>query len=190
MLAALVLCLTSCQGKTLGEMLWPDIYDPYFQLTEQWSRKGVVRMGLESELSFIALLKSTEWRKAYVARHARLQSFSAQETEKMLTDQMQAHHEATDVVLAVASTNPDHSRLTHRTSRWRILMLTGDGQQIEPLEKRPVHWSTLELQAYFPGYHQWQRYFAVRFPPDLVGPLTLVISGPPGKTSLVWDAYE
>jgi hypothetical protein len=182
--------LAACQERSLGEVLWPDLHDPYFQLTEQWSRKGVIRIGLESELSFIALLKSKEWRTAYVTRHARLQSLGAQEREKMLADQMQAHGEAVDVVLAVASTNPDHSRLTHRSSRWRVLMQTADGQQVEPLEIRPLHWSRLELQAYFPEYHHWQRYFAVRFPTGLSGPLTLVITGPPGRTALAWDEYQ
>lgn len=186
-LATMVLCLTACQDKSLGEVLWPDIYDPYFQLTEQWSRQGVIRMGLESEVSFVALLKTTEWREAYVKRYTRLQGLSAREAEKMLADQMQAHAEGLDIVLAVASTYPENARMTHRLSRWRVFLLTPDGQQVAPLEIRPMRWSRLELEAYFPGYHQWQRYYAVRFPSDQKSPLTMVVTGPPGRSALVWE---
>lgn len=190
LLVLLTLALAACQEKQLGEVLWPDLYDPYFQTTELWSRKGVIRMGFESEISFVALLKSMEWRNAYVDRYSRLQALTPEEIRKKRADQIQAHLEGIDVVLAVASTNPTHSRLTHRTSRWRVLMQTADGQRIEPLDIRPLQWPALMLQAYYPGYHQWQRYFSLRFPAGLQPPLTMVVAGPPGKTILVWDEYE
>lgn len=181
------LALSACQEKSLGEVLWPERHDPYFQLTEHWSRKGVIRMGLESELSFVALLKSTPWRKAYVARYTHLQGLSPQESKKMLADQMQAQNEAVDVVLALASTYPEHARLTHRLSRWQVFLQTPDGQKIEPLEIRPMRSPALELQAYFPAFHHWQRYYTLRFPAGLAVPVSLVITGPPGKSTIIWN---
>ncbi len=188
-LVLLALILTACQDKSLGAALWPKLHDPYFQLTEQWSRKGVIRIGLESEVRVVALLKSASWREAYVARYSRLQGLDPQETKKMLKDQMRAHDEAVAVVLAVSATDPEHARLTHRLSRWQVFLETTDGRKIESLEIHPKQWSPLELEAYFPAYTRWQRYYTARFPSGLTAPVTLVITGPPGRTALVWDVF-
>lgn len=190
LLVGLALLLASCQGKSVGEILWPDLYDPYLQLTEQWTRSGVIRMGLESEIRFIALLKSDSWRRAYVRRYARLQGLSQQEAEKMLADQMQAHAQGLDVILAASSTYPEHSRMTHRTSRWEVFLQNQHGVKIEALEIRPMKWTRLELEAYFPEYRQWQNYYAVRFPADVGTPVTLVVTGPPGRTVMTWQDRE
>lgn len=184
------LSLTACREKSIHEILWPEHHDPYFQITEEWSRKGVVRPRLETAVSFVALLKSTPWREAYVARHAEFQGFTPQEKEKMLADQLRAGSEGLDLILASAATIPEHARLTHRTSSWRIFLLTQDGQTVMPLEIRPLRWSALELQAYFPAYQQWQRYYSLRFPAGQTAPLSLVITGPAGRTTLVWDSFE
>jgi len=190
-LVLVALILAACQDKSLGEVLWPKLHDPYFQLTEQWSRRGVIRIGLESEVSVVALLKSASWREAYVARYSRLQGLDSQESEKMLKDQMRAHDEAAGVVLAVSATYPEHARLTHRLARWQVFLETPDGRKIEPLEVRPKQWPPLELEAYFPAYTRWQRYYTARFPSGLTAPVTLVITGPPaGGTVLVWDVFE
>ena len=189
LLVLFAVTLTACQDKSLGEVLWPKLQDPYFQLTEQWSRKGVIRMGLESEVSVVALLKSAPWREAYVARYSRLQGLDPQETEKMLKDQMRAHDEAVDVVLAVSATYPEHARLTHRLSRWQVFLETSYGRKIDPLEVRPKQWPPLDLEAYFPAYSPWQRYYTARFPSGLTPPATLVITGPPGRIVLVWDEF-
>lgn len=188
-----VLCafiLTACQDKSLGVVLWPKLHDPYFQLTEEWSREGVIRIGLESEVSVVALLKSAPWREAYVARYSWLQGLDRQESEKMLKDQMRAHGEAVDVVLAMSSTIPEHARLLHRLSRWQVFLETPDGRKIDPLEIRTKQWPPLELEAYFPAYTHWQRYYTARFPSGLTAPVTLVITGPPGRATLVWNEYE
>ncbi len=186
----LALLATGCQDKSVGQVLWPDLYDPYFQLTDQWSRSGVIRMGLESEIRFIALLKSKPWRQAYVQRYASLQGLSRQEAEKMLADQMQAHAQGLDVILAATSTYPEHARITHRTSRWEVFLQDQEGRKIEALEIRPMKWSRLELEAYFPAYRQWQNYYTVRFPAEVKTPVTLIVTGPPGRTVLVWDEFQ
>lgn len=186
----LALLAAGCQGKSVGQVLWPDLYDPYYQLTDQWSRSGVIRMGLESEIRFVALLKSKPWREAYVLRHASLQGLSPREAEKMLADQMQAHVQGLDIILAATSTYPEHARITHRTSPWKVFLQDQEGRKIEALEIRPMKWSRLELEAYFPAYRQWQNYYAVRFPAEVKAPVKLIVTGPPGRTVLVWDEFQ
>ncbi|SDB13809.1 hypothetical protein SAMN05660653_00681 [Desulfonatronum thiosulfatophilum] len=187
----LLICVVSqagCRFRSLPEMLWPDQHDSYFQLTEAWSRSGVVRHGLESETRVVALLKSEEWRRGYVQRYAETFALTDAEAEKMLADQLRAAGEETEFVLAVASTYPEDARLTHRLTQWRILLLENSDQTVSPLEIRPMETHRSKLEAFYPEYHPWQRYYTVRFPKK-DRPLVMVFTGPKGQTQLTWPEW-
>lgn len=185
-LVGVMLALNACQYSDVGEMLWPDQYDPYFQLTRDWSRDGVVRNGLESETRVVALFKSPAWRSAYVQRYAHVFGLTDEERQKMRTDQQKAGQEATEFVLAVSSTYPENARLTHRLKQWRVLLRHGDHTS-EPLEIRPLKVHASQLEAFYPDYHPWQKYYGVRFEKVPTGPISLLFTGPAGRFTLVWD---
>ena len=175
-----------CQFRSLPEMLWPDQHDAYFRLAEAWSRSGVVRHGLETETRVIALLKSEEWRRGYVRRYAETFALTDAEESKMLADQLRAAEADTEFVLAVSSTYPEDARLTHRLTQWRILLLENSDQTVSPLEIRPMELHRSKLEAFFPDYHPWQRYYAVRFPKK-EHPIVMLFTGPKGRFQLEWD---
>jgi hypothetical protein len=181
------LVLTGCQNRSLGEILWPERHDVFFQLTKAWSRAGVVRDGLETETRVVALFKSEPWRRGYVQRYAQIFGLTAEETDKMLAEQLQNHARETEFVLAVSSTYPENARLTHRLSQWRVLLLDPAGQTTAALEIRPMEVHESQLRAFFPHYHPWQRYYTLRFPKIEAGPLVMLFTGPPGQFTLSWD---
>jgi len=181
-----ILALCACQYRDVGQMLWPDQYDPYFQLTREWSRRGVVRDGLESETQVVALFKSPQWRSAYVERYAHVFGLTAEERQKMQADQLKAGQEATEFVLAISSTYPENARLTHRLNQWRVLLQDGDTTS-EPLEIRPLKVHASQLEAFYPDYHPWQRYYGVRFTKVSLEPISLLFTGPAGRFTLDWD---
>jgi len=186
----LLLCalttLSGCQGRSLSEVLWPDQHDAFFQLTQSWSRTGVVRDGLEKETRVVAVLQSEAWRTGYVQRYSELFGLTPKETEKMLADQLRAAREETVFILAISSTYPDDARLTHRLTQWRVLLQEDPDVTISPLEIRPLKVHRSQLQAFFPHYHPWQRYYTIRFPKSRA-PLALLFAGPPGRFTLTWD---
>ena len=189
----LLLCaamtLPGCQGRSLSEVLWPEQHDPFFQLTRSWSRTGVIRDGLEKETRVVALLKSETWRKAYVERYSDIFGLTRDEAEKMLSDQLNAAGEETVFILAVSSTYPDDARLTHRLTQWRVLLRDKSDRTVPPLEIRPMQIHRSQLQAFFPHYHPWQRYYTVRFP-DAQAPFELLFTGPAGQFTMTWDQSD
>lgn len=189
----LLLCvltpLSGCQGRSLSEVLWPDQHDAFFQLTKTWSRSGVVRDGLEKETRVVALLKSETWRKGYVQRYSELFGLTQDETQKMLADQLLAATEETVFILAIGSTYPDDARMTHRLTQWRVLLREDPDLTVSPLEIRPMEVHQSQLQAFFPHYHPWQRYYTIRFPKSQA-PLELLFTGPAGQFTMTWDKSE
>ncbi|WP_031385484.1 hypothetical protein [Desulfonatronum thiodismutans] len=189
LLLGVALSQPGCQGRSVGELLWPDLHDAYFQLTKSWSRSGVVRDGLETETRVVALLESTTWRKAYVERYSEVFELTADERRKMLDDQLHAADEYTDFVVAVASTYSDDARLTHRLTQWRLLLRQSPDQTVQPLEIRHLDVHPSQLQAFYPYHHPWQRYYKVRFP-KTGGPIELLFTGPAGGFSLMWEESD
>lgn len=189
LLLCLLILLSGCQDRSISALLWPEQHDPFFQLTRDWSRTGVVRDSLESQTRVVALLKSESWRRAYVQRYAEVFGLTAEESEKMLADQLRAMATETAFILAVSSTYPENARLTHRLTQWRVLLLDSLDQTIQPLEIRPMDVHPAEMQAFYPHHHPWQYYFTVRFPKREV-PLDLLFTGPSGRFILRWEQSD
>ncbi|WP_045222530.1 hypothetical protein [Desulfonatronum thioautotrophicum] len=188
-LLCVIYFLSGCQGRSINEMLWPDQHDPFFQKTGAWSRSGVVRDGLEKETRVVALLRSETWRRAYVQRYAEIFGLTSEEADKMLADQLRAASEETTFTLAVASTYPDDARLTHRLTKWRVLLVLSPDQTLQPLEIRPLDLPPAQLQAFYPHHHPWQRYYTVRFP-KTDAPIELLFTGPAGRFVLTWEESD
>lgn len=177
---------TGCQSRSISETLWPDQHDPFFQLTRPWSRSGVVRDGLETQTSVVAVLRSETWRRAYVQRYTEVFGLTDEESEKMLADQMRAADAETVFTVAVTSTYPEDARLTHRLTQWRVLLRTPSGETLQPLEIRHLDIHPAKLQAFYPHHHPWQRYYSIRYP-KTDAPFELLFTGPNGRVTMRWQ---
>ncbi|WP_457570536.1 hypothetical protein [Desulfovulcanus sp.] len=207
--------LAGCKPDTpsaITKLLWPDLNDPYIQLTKNWTRKGVIYSGIDTEIEIYATLKSLDWRKAYVHKWAQVYSLSPSEEKKLLADELRAAQNETEIFLALYSNKPEQAELKFNSPLWSVFLETAQakGEKFYPLEIRPLDWPYAKLKTFFPFVHKWQKSYILRFKKlDLLpnrapkpkmdrkneGKSTrlesvlgarLTLSGPVGEISLEW----
>jgi len=178
-------------GKT-ADVLWPGLGGPHVEFARDWTRKDAVYSGIDTEFTAAATLKSWAWREGFAARHAKTYSLSAQEAAKVLEDQKRAHAGFSEIVLSLSSPKPEYVRLKLKDPLWSVFVVRGE-KKTYPLEIRRMErdaWPESRLEAFFPDFKPWQKFYSLRFAPFKAGPVTLVVSGPPGRVEFSWDRYE
>ena len=178
-------------GKT-ADVLWPGLTGPYVELARQWTRKDAVYSGIDTEFTAAATLKSWAWREGFAGRHASTYSLSAPEAAKFLEDQRRAHAGSSEVVLSLSSPKPEYARLKLKDPLWSVFAAQG-GEKAYPLEIRPMErdqWPAGRLEVFFPDFKPWQKFYNLRFASFKAGPVTLVVSGPPGRVEFFWERCE
>ncbi|MDY7000892.1 MAG: hypothetical protein SVS15_03810 [Thermodesulfobacteriota bacterium] len=178
-------------GKT-ADVLWPGLTGPYARLARQWTRKDAVYSGIDTEFTAVATLKSWAWREGFSRRHAKTHSLSAQEAAKFLEDQRRAHAGSSEIVLSLSSPKPEYARLKSKDPLWSVFVVQGE-KKTYPMEIRPMEkdlWPAGRLQVFFPDFKPWQKFYCLRFAPFKSGPVTLVVSGPPGRVEFFWERNE
>ena len=194
-LAALFLLASAgCDNgmRDSADLLWPDLRNPYVLTTKDWTRHAELRDGIDVTAKASATLKSLDWRKAFVSHYADVYALSDEETTGMLADQMKAHRQRIEVVLAISSPKSEVSELDFRGPMWRIFA-TRDGNRIYLTEIRSMErdvWPAAKLEEFFPYYERWRNFYTLSFPHTGDGPFTLVIAGPPGEIRFTWPGVD
>lgn len=191
-LAFLALLATGCSQdcRILTEdLLWPDLNDPYQQTTKAWTRSQAIYSGIDAEFLATATLMAEPWRKAFADRYAEVYSLPPDQAQSFRMDQLAAGSRHTEVMLALSGPRSELADLGFRDSKWRVFMVK-DGEQHAPLEVAPLEgdaWPDTKLEAFFPYWQRWQRFYRLRFERLEPGPMTLVMSGPAGRVEFPWD---
>jgi len=178
--------LAGCQDRNLTKHLWPDLHDPYVRVVNEWTRKGAIHSGLDTELIAYATLKSPEWMDAYVQKKAADFDLSSEEREQLYQDHQKSLERETEIFLALAKgAGTRRERLRFDDPMWSVYLQHGD-EKIYPLEIREVRDPLARLQAYYPYVNRWQDHYVLRFPPVQEKPLDLIMTGPLGRIRLGW----
>jgi hypothetical protein len=166
--------------------------DPYVRTTKDWTRHAELRDGIDVTAKASATLKSLDWRKAFASHYAEIYALSEEEAAKITADQMKAHRQRIEVVLAISSTKSEISELDFRGPMWRIFATRG-GNRIYLTEIRPLErddWPAAKLKEFFPYYERWRNFYTLSFPRTGRGPISLVIAGPPGEIRFTWPGVD
>ena len=183
---ALFFFLAGCQEQRVAGYLWPDLDDPYMQLTEDWTRKGALHTGLETDLIAYATLKSPQWMEAYARKRAEDFALTDNEKNKLIHDLREALQKETEIFLALFRGERVRTmRLRFDDPLWSVFLVQEENK-IYPLEIRQSRQPLARLEAYYPYANRWQDHYELRFPQVREGPLTLVITGPLGRIELNW----
>ena len=186
-LLALAACSQDYRIKTV-DLLWPDLNDPYQQTTKDWTRSQAIYSGIDAEFLATATLMATPWREAFADRYARVYALPEDQARDFRADQLAAAAKHAEVVLALSGPRRELTDLDFRSAKWRVFMIAG-GVQHAPLEVAPLDdevWPETKLEAFFPYWKRWQRYYRLRFDVLPQGPATLVLSGPAGRVEFSW----
>lgn len=133
LLTSLAACGSSPQPVHLTEE-WPANVDSYRDVTDRWTRHGILRASFSDQgsqlLEVYATFLSSEWRAAYVERQAKLQTLSAASRKELEDAQRAIAAENHQVKLLISTYHPQHNELHRERSIWRVVLVDDAGNEI------------------------------------------------------------
>ncbi|MGM0609942.1 MAG: hypothetical protein ACQES5_02520 [Thermodesulfobacteriota bacterium] len=180
--------LPACGGKTEGirTFLWPESEGAYYKALREWTRRDVLYLGMEEQVSVVATLKSHAWRTAYIKEKASVYHWSREKEQSFSRTMFSNLKKNTEFTLAIHGSENDFNRLKFNRSLWNIFVLTADNNRVYPLEIRELENPVTEHAHFFPYINRWNKVYNLRFPKVNEESLSLIIAGPAGKFKLVW----
>jgi hypothetical protein len=187
--------LAACGGTNAVNLSgsWPDEPRSYDQVTRDWTREDKLVSDFDAVIEVHATFKSPEWRTAYVARVAKLQSLQEEERAALLEAQKQAAAKHHEFELLVSTYNPKENDLQKGArSQWRIVLADDQGNEVTPANVKRDRRPRAVIESLFPTVPDFAEAYEVKFPRDaeVLRPdakkFTLTLSGVRGAVKMVW----
>lgn len=170
----------------------PPAYD---EITAAWTRHNTLRGQYQEALDVSATFKSPDWRSAHAARDADNRQLTGAARDAVFAQAKADMAGPYEVEMLVTTWDRRENDLDHgQKSVWRVVLITDDGKEIEPIEivrdKRP----TFTLRAEFPALGDFAVAYIARFPRTvpILGPtvhaIRLRMSSERGGVELAWVA--
>ena len=173
-----------CQHQA-ASFLWPD--SDYADMTRAWTRHHTFYDGIEVALDVHVLLKSWQWRQSALQKEAKDYALRAGEYQVRQNAVREAHTRGVDCIVALAGNTEVELHLPRSFGK---LYLCFDGQRVEPLEIRRLKWSEAKLRSAFSFWTPWQEVYSVHFPVVPKGECSVLLTGPFGSASFVWENFQ
>lgn len=171
--------------------------DEYDRQLRRWTRYGIVRRDVDTDLMVTATMHSPEFRSAFVARSLEIYKVvpEAQPGERARLDKevdgwWEFHIEST-------AHKFDVNELTGKRAAWRVTLVVDDEHERLPAEVRADRLRRTVEPTLYPYADDFTRGWRIRFPttqpdgtatiPDGARTVALRFAGPPGATDLVWQ---
>lgn len=185
----IISCASSKVSKTVtGE---------YSAVLDEWTRKGKVYDNFETKLLITATYKGREFRDAYINEYSKVYLLDAETKTKVTEEEMEALKTCHEFFIAVHTPVIEWSDLDKKPSVWALYLANDQDERVMPLEIKRVREKTATDIRFYPYYDDWSKAFTAKFPlspgdtKSLVTDKTkffkLIITGPPGKTELIWN---
>lgn len=196
------LALTAaCTGIYAGSRLsgpatfsedWPSSPRPYGDVYADWTRKGRIVSDYDRILTVSATFKSTEWRAAYVARRGAAERLPQAERNDLAKRQLAESQERFELQLLVNTyRREDNDLQKNQRSRWRIVLVDEQGNQIEPTEIRRDRRARGDLLNLFPDLDPQDEAYIASFPRSSSllsqSKFSLLIASLEGSVELTWN---
>lgn len=172
----------------------------YAGVRQSWTRHGQIMQNEKRALELWAVLKSPEFRQAYVERYAEMYSIGDAERRAMLEQQLATSREWYEFHATVQTHDWRWNDLAKKNSPWRVLLVDAAGVEISPASIEIARLPPLVEAELFPDQTAFSTTYAIRFRRTSEGDdgrrfagadsglLTLRVLGPVGRTDLVWTA--
>jgi len=174
---------------------WPATIGDYGSVVQIWTRRAELRADYQEVCELVATLKSPEWRASHALHDAKIRGLTGDVREQYL-----AHARAEVAgpfeieVMATTWDRRENDLDRGKKSVWRVVLITEDGQEIEPLEIVKDRRPAFVVRAEFPALGEFATPYIARFPRTaaIFGPtakqVRLRMSSPRGGLEVVWRA--
>ena len=170
---------------------YEDVYDDWTRDEQDfaWGR-------MRDVLRVTATFESWEFRWAYVVRFAEDHSVLPAARDEMLRATLEDSRQHHRFFVTLAGDQFRESNLSGRQSAWRVIMMTPDGRQSEPLDIERIRRPTAAQQVYFPTATRYREVFRLVFAataddglpaiPEGADHVVLRFTGARGRVDLRW----
>ena len=197
-LAIALLLLFSCTPKAQPVALshsWPTSPRSYEAVTRDWTRRAELHDYEVKVLEVHALVKSPEWRAAFIRQRAKHEALTPAEVQASVQEHKQQAKNYYEVELLVTTYDRrDNDLAKGSRSVWRVSLLDDRGTRIRPTEIKRDRRSRGVLKAYFPSLDDFAEAYVARFPATVdlfradATKFSLRMASSRGSVELVWPA--
>ena len=157
----------------------------YQGVVDSYLATGVVRGGPATEMQATVLPLTPTVRGACALRTAQAQSLDQAASERLVAQEQAEAARGLEVMISIYVPERQWSDLTAPRPDWRLFILDGAGQRLEPQDIRLIREKERSAlnQALYYFWGPWDRLFKVRFAAP-AAPARLVITGAPGRVEM------
>ena len=169
----------------------------YNKIQKKWTRTGTLHQGVSQILSVSGVLKSWDFRQAYLALVGESYALSLAEREQLERQERGASDTYHELFVSVAMERKRWQDLEQQQSLWKLVLVNDRGEELRPATVERVKRLTPEIVRFYPFHTRFHQAYIVRFKkelPDgrlLVSPetkrLTFRLAGAPGRAELHWS---
>lgn len=135
----------------------------YDRVRKAWSRHAKVVKDVGTVIELWAVLKSWEFRQAFIERYARVYSSSDEAKRALYTAQLEASHREYEFHIAAQMTDWKWNDLEKPNSPWRLSMIDGAGVEVAPRTIEVLRLPDLYESQLFPERTEFSRTYLVHF---------------------------
>lgn len=168
-LAALMVALAGCVSTppTLGDPA-PVLKDErqelaYHDVLERYTDRAELYSGFDTMLFAAATLQTPVFREARLHRAATFKSFTPEQVQALLTQEMAEAVKTHEFFLGVHVYNYRYEDFDRPASIWNMVMVTPAGE-VHPLSVERLGRADMEMRAYYPYMGTFWVGYRVRFP--------------------------
>jgi hypothetical protein len=174
---------------------WPATIRDYGDVVEDWTRRARLRADYQEVCELVATLKSAEWRASHAVHDAEIRGLTGEAREQYIAQARAEVAGPFEFEVMVTTWDRRENDLDRgKKSAWRLVLLDGNGQEIEPLEIVKDRRPWFVVRAEFPSLGEFATPYIARFPRTaaIFGPaakhVRLRMSSPRGGVEVVWKA--
>ena len=170
----------------------------YEQVLANWTRHAKEwKPDIGTVIELWSVLKSSQFREAYVERYAQIYSLPEGERRSLYTAQMDAARASFEFHVTAETTNYKWNDLDRPISPWKVTLVDGTGAELAPKRIEAPRLPELYETQFFPNRTAFSRTYVIRFDrteaeaAGFSGPrsgrMILRVASPLARVDLVWQ---
>lgn len=161
----------------------------YNSILKKWTRHESVYVwdNLEARVIWNVTYLSEEYREASRKKLGRLYEWSTREHQLHVAEDQKDLGEYDVFFVGVYAGSSQYSEIGKDTGRWRIVLDTGNGLEVEPAQFSRVTITEVE-RALYPYLDRWSQAYLLKFPKSVEAgkSFRLRMTGIPARSELIW----
>jgi hypothetical protein len=171
----------------------------YEQVLATWTRHAKEwKTDIGTVIEVWSVLKSSQFRQAYVERYSKIYSLPEAERRSLYTAQMDAARTTFEFHVTAETTNYKWNDLERASSPWKVTLVDGTGAELAPKQIEVPRLPELYETQFFPNRTAFSRSYVIRFDRAEAeaagfaglrsGRLILRVVSPLARVDLLWQS--